>query len=119
MKNSKDYQRLLSFAVGFKNRFALLLARTSFSDIREKWLTQLTEDLKKENIRVVHIHGDSREGNSENSIISLIRKHIPVSGRYILSISRFDYHMLPKFPENLKEKDLLSESYSPTPSPSS
>ncbi|MCP4157821.1 MAG: tetratricopeptide repeat protein, partial [bacterium] len=119
MKKNKDYQRLLSFAVGFKNRFALLLARSSFLDIREKWLKQLNCDLKEERIHVVHIHGDSWEKNSEKSITAFIRKHIPASRRYILSLSRFDYHMLPKFPENLKGKDLLSESYSPIPSPSS
>lgn len=119
MKKNKYYRRLLSAAAGFKNRFALVLVTSTHFDVQRQWRKQLTADLKKENIRLVHIRGDSWKDDSRESITAFIQKHIPASGRWVLSLSHFDYHMMPQFPDHLKDKALISEEYQVIPTPSS
>jgi tetratricopeptide (TPR) repeat protein/acyl carrier protein len=124
--NARDnsYHRLKSFAIGFKDRFALLLVRSSHFDVQREWQERLSDDLKKENIQVVHIRGDDLADVFDNSdvlvsITSIIQNYIPKKERYLLSFSHFDYYMMPTFSNNLKGKDLLSENYRPEPAPPS
>lgn len=112
----KTYQRLLSFATGFKDRFALLLVKSSHFDVQREWQERLSNDLKKENIQIVHIRGEEMPGELI-SITSFIRTRVPTSGRWLLSLSHFDYHMMPTFSHDLQDKDLLSEEYRPEPAP--
>lgn len=119
-EQDKAYRRLLSFAVGFKDRFALLLVRSSHFDVQREWQERLADDLKNENIRMVHIRGDEMPEDL-SSITSFIQNRIPSSdgSRWILSLSHFDYYMMPTFSTGLKGKDLLCENYESAPTPPS
>ncbi len=117
---SKSYARLLDAAAGFKDRFALIMVRGSFFHLQDQWREKLEQDLKEKNIRLVNLFGDQWQREPGDSITRFIRRHAPDSGRWVLSLSRFDYHMMPTFPQQLKEKEaaLLSETYQVQPSPS-
>ncbi|MCP5045930.1 MAG: hypothetical protein GY940_02090, partial [bacterium] len=112
----KIYRRLLSSASGFKDRFALLLVKSSHFDVQREWRERLTDDLKRENVQVVHIRGDEMP-EELSSITSFVQSRVPSSGRWILSLSHFDYYMMPTFSSSLKGKNLLSENYEPAPAP--
>ncbi len=116
--NNKIYQRILSVARGFESRFALLLIRGSYFDVQREWQNRLAADLETEGIEVIHIRGDELP-EVLSSVTSFIQERLPASGRFVASLSHFDYHMLPTFSDNFEGKDLLSENYRPTPAPPS
>lgn len=116
-EQDRTYQRLLSFSTGFKNRFALLLARSSHFDVRREWQARLAEDLGKKNIQMVHVRGDELPDELV-SITAFIQMRVPTTDRWILSLSHFDYHMMPTFSNKLGDKDLLAGEYRPGPTPS-
>ncbi|MCP4215408.1 MAG: tetratricopeptide repeat protein [bacterium] len=119
MKNSKDYRRLIGFATGIKDRFGLILVSGTHFQVQRQWREQFHNDLKGQDIQVVHIRGDAWKSDSGQSITAFIKEHIPASGRYVISLSHFDYYMMPGFPENLKERSLLKEIYQAEPTPPS
>ena len=49
---AKDYQRLLSFATGFQDRFALVLIKSPYFEVQRQWQERLCRDLKEKDIQV-------------------------------------------------------------------
>jgi tetratricopeptide (TPR) repeat protein len=114
----KDYQRLLSFATGFQNRFALVLIKSPYFEVQRQWQERLCRDLKEKDIEVLAIRGNELPEELV-SITSFISNRVPKTGQWVLSLSRFDYYMLPTFTAKNQENDLLSEEYQPELTPPS
>lgn len=107
MKKNKNYLNLLGRAARFNSGFALVLVKSSKPAVQQQWMERLERDLEKEDIKMVHITGDDWDKNKGNILTPYIKEKIPSSGGWILSLSRFDRHMMPQFPDDLKNRDQL------------
>lgn len=117
MIENKEYNRLVKFASETKDRFAFIIVRSSHFDIQYHWMEELTRDLQKKEIHILHIRGNDWETHTENTISSLIQKHQPSTGRYIVCLSRFDYYMMPQYSAAQDVPETLSPTNQVAPSP--
>ncbi|MCP4653828.1 MAG: tetratricopeptide repeat protein [bacterium] len=116
MNEEQIYRRLLSFATGFKDRFALLLIKISHFHVGRRWEERLAKDLAQRDIRIVTIDG-AELPSDERDITSFLRNRVPAEGCWILSFSHFESHMFPVFPERAAGEDNLTRPWKPRSEP--